>query len=116
LALVLLLDLVEGVLEVLVIDAHHHVAEHVDQAAVGVVGEALVAGGVGQPLDRRVVRPRFRIVFIMPGIETAAPERTETSSGFFVVAELLAQFLLQHRDVLVHLVHQPLAGACLPAL
>jgi hypothetical protein len=26
--------------------------------------------------------PRFRIVSIIPGIETAAPERTDTSSGF----------------------------------
>ena len=30
----------------------------------------------------RDVRPRFRIVSIIPGIEERAPERTETSSGF----------------------------------
>src|ERR1017187_1982459 len=28
------------------------------------------------------LRPRFKIVFIMPGIEARAPERTETRSGF----------------------------------
>src|SRR5450756_3225406 len=29
-----------------------------------------------------MLSPRLRIVSIMPGIETAAPERTDTSSGF----------------------------------
>ena len=28
-------------------------------------------------------RPRFRMVSIMPGMEARAPERTETSRGFF---------------------------------
>ena len=28
--------------------------------------------------------PKFKIVSIIPGIEIAAPERTETSSGFLV--------------------------------
>eukprot|EP00961_Rhodomonas_salina_P260737 3523551-Rhodomonas_salina.1 len=29
------------------------------------------------------LRPRFRTVSIIPGIDTAAPERTETSRGSF---------------------------------
>ena len=55
-ALYLRLDLVERRLEVLVIDAAHHVAVHVDQPAVGVVGEALVAGRVGDADHRFVVQ------------------------------------------------------------
>ena len=47
--------------------------------------------------------PRLRIVSIIPGIETAAPERTETSSGFPVVAEALPGARLEGRDVLVDL-------------
>ena len=35
-----------------------------------------------KPWTAASVRPRFRTVSIMPGIDTAAPERTETRSGF----------------------------------
>ena len=45
---------------------------------------------------------------IIPGIETAAPERTETSSGSSRVAEALAGPLLEPRDVLGDLVLEPL--------
>ena len=45
---------VEGVLEVLAVDAEHGLAEHLDQAAVGVPGEPLVAGLLGQALHRLV--------------------------------------------------------------
>ena len=33
------------------------------------------------PAVAPVVRPRLRIVFIMPGIDTPAPERTDTANG-----------------------------------
>ena len=52
------------------------------------------------------VRPRLRIVSIMPGIETAAPDRTETSSGLVLSPNFLPCLLLEQRDVLVDLVHQ----------
>jgi hypothetical protein len=35
-----------------------------------------------RPSTAASLTPRLRIVSIIPGIETAAPERTETSSGF----------------------------------
>ncbi len=40
---------------------------------------------------------------IIPGIETAAPERTETSSGSSEIAELLAGALLERAQVLLDL-------------
>ena len=43
------------------------------------------------------------MVSIMPGIESRAPERTDTSSGFFEVAELLAGLLLDGGDAGLHL-------------
>jgi hypothetical protein len=79
---VLGLDLVEGGLEVLVLDAHDDIAEHVDQAAVGVVGEAAVAGLLGEALDGLVVEPEVEDGVHHAGHAEAAPERTETSSGF----------------------------------
>ena len=50
----LFLERGELVLERLVLDAHRGRAEHVDQAAIAVVGEPGVAGLLGQALDRGV--------------------------------------------------------------
>jgi hypothetical protein len=78
----LLLERLERLLEVVVGHAHDDVAEHVDEPAVGVVGEALVAGGSGRARSATVsLIPRLRTVSIIPGIETAAPLRTERRSG-----------------------------------
>ena len=44
LRLVFLLELGERFFEVLVIDADHDIAEHVDQPAIGVVGKSRIAG------------------------------------------------------------------------
>ena len=52
---------------------------------------------------------------IIPGIETAAPERTETSSGSSLDAEALAGRLLEPPHVLVDLVLEPVrAGRARP--
>ena len=51
--------------------------------------------------------PRLRIVSIIPGIETAAPERTDTSSGSSRVAEALAGLLLERAEVLLDLLFEP---------
>ena len=40
-------------------------------------------------------RPRFRIVFIMPGMENFAPERTLSSSGSSAIAQLFAHLRLR---------------------
>ena len=78
----LLLGGLERVLEQLAVDVEHDPAVHGDEAAVRVVGEALVAGDLGEALARSAsLRPRLRTVSIMPGIENLAPERTDTSSG-----------------------------------
>ncbi len=52
---VLVLVLVEELLEQVVIEAEHHVGIHGDEAAVGIVGEAPVAGIPGDRLDGLVV-------------------------------------------------------------
>jgi hypothetical protein len=39
----------------LVVDAHDHIGIHLDEAAVAVIGKALVAGAGGQGLDRFIV-------------------------------------------------------------
>jgi hypothetical protein len=49
-----LLGVVDGLLERLTLNVQHGLAEHLDQPAVGVPGEPLVAGLLGQPLHRPV--------------------------------------------------------------
>ena len=43
------------------------------------------------------------MVSIMPGIESRAPERTETSSGFFRSPNFLPRLLLDGGDAGLHL-------------
>ena len=106
LGLVLRLDLVERLFEMLVIDAHHHVAEHVDQAAVGVVGEPLVARRLGQALDRLVVQAQVQDRVHHAGHRRRGAGAHRNQQRVLVVAELLAELLFEHGDVLVDLVHQ----------
>ena len=75
--------MLEDLLEEVVVDAEHDLGVHLDEAAIAVPGEARVAGGCGEAPTVASLRPRLRTVSIMPGIETRAPERTETSSGFW---------------------------------
>jgi hypothetical protein len=83
----LLLDHVDDDFEGVVIflryrlEAHDHVAVHLDEAAIRVPGETLVARLARQPATASSLRPRLRMVSIMPGIEAREPERTESSSG-----------------------------------
>ena len=65
------------------------------------------------PASASSFRPRFRIVSIIPGIETAAPERTETSSGSPVSPKRLPVRASSLRDVLGDLVLEPRRQAAL---
>ncbi len=65
------------------VDAQHDVAVHLHEAAIAVPGEALVAGlGLMRAATVFSFRPMFRTVSIMPGMDSRAPERQESSSGF----------------------------------
>ncbi len=72
---------VEDVVELRHVDIQRHFAEHLNEAAVAVVGEARIAALGREPAVVVSFRPRLRIVFIIPGMENFAPERTLSSSG-----------------------------------
>ncbi len=95
------------------IDAAHHVAVHVDQPAIGVVGKALVAGGIGQADDRLVVQAEVenRVHHARHRDGGAAADRDE--QRILRVAEFLAQLFFERGDVGGHVVHQ--AGGQLAA-
>ena len=61
---------------------------------------------LAKPATDSSFSPRFRIVFIMPGIEAAAPGANRNQKRILPVAELFAGFLFEHGDVLPHFVHQ----------
>jgi hypothetical protein len=91
---VLALDLVERVLEPVVLDAHHDIAEHVDQTPVRVVGEPAVARLLGEALDGLVVETQ-----VQDGVHHARHrDRRARADGdqerVFLVAEALPRFLL----------------------
>ncbi len=96
----LLLDLVEGVLEKLAVDAEHRLAEHLDQPAVGVPGEPVVARLLGQALDRLVVEADVEDGLHHPGHRRGRtrPDRHEERVGG--VPQPLAHGLLEGAQVL----------------
>ncbi len=49
------LEGIENVLEMMMLEAEHHVRIHRDESAVAVIGEAAIAGHFGQRFDRLVV-------------------------------------------------------------
>ena len=55
LGFLLLLLVVEDLFEVRLLDIENYVAEHLDEAAVGIVGEARVLGALGESLDALIV-------------------------------------------------------------
>ncbi len=76
--------LLESLVELLPADPHGNGAIHHNEASVGI--QCKTAGYLsslqGPPL-MRLLRPRLRIVSIIPGIEMGAPERTDTRRGSF---------------------------------
>ena len=72
----------DRVLEAGAVDTPHDVAEHLHEAPVGVPPEARRCPCVAiRPCTELSLRPRLRTVSSIPGIDSRAPERTDTSSG-----------------------------------
>ena len=85
-------------------DALDDLAVHLDEPAVGVAGEArALRRRRASPTTDSSLMPRLRIVSIMPGIEIAAPERTDTSSGSSGSPKRLPVFSSSAREMLLDL-------------
>ena len=99
------LHLVDDLLEVALAQLHDHVAEHLDETAVAVVGETGVAGLGGQTLDHLVVQAQ-----VQDGVHHAGHGGTGAGThrhqqGVGHVTELLAGDLLHLADVFVDVGH-----------
>ena len=95
-----LLRRVDRVLEVIAVDAEHGLAEHLDQPAVGVEREPLVAGLRGEAAHRLVVEPDVEDGLHHPGHRHlgAGPHRDQ--QRVVGLPELLAHRLLERLEVL----------------
>ncbi len=100
------LGLVEGLLEELAVDAEDRLAEHLDEAAVGVPGEALVAGLPGQALHRLVGEADVQDGVHHAGHGELGAGADGDEQRVVGLAELLAHLLLERVEVRTHLVTQ----------
>ena len=95
---------VEGVGEVLAVDAQHGAAEHLQQAAVGVHREPLVLALPGEAGHRGVVEPDVEDGLHHPGHGELGPRPDADQQRVVGVAEPAAHRLLERGEVRGHLV------------
>ena len=111
---VLALCLRDRLLVALAGDAAHDVAEHLHQPAVGVAGEALVAGALGEALDRFVAEAEVEDRVEHAGHRDASARAHRDQQRVLRVAEPLAGAGLERRQGRIHLSVEP--GRHLPRL
>ena len=101
------LEIGERLLEAVSVDAFDHLAVHLDEAPVRIEGEARVAGGLGEPLDRDVGEPEVqdRVHHPRHRDRRAASHRDE--QRVVRIAEALTGAFLQPCDVACDLVVEP---------
>ncbi len=102
------LEVAERLLEAMPVDAVHDLAVHLDQAAVRVVGEARVAGGLRETFDRHVVEPEVEDGVHHPGHRDRCAAANGDEQRVLLVTEPLARVILESREVLVDLAVEPL--------
>ena len=78
-----ILVVIEDFLEQMVIQAKHHSGVHLDEAPVGIQGEAAVSGQGGQPLRGGIVQPKVqdRVHHAGHGSPSAGPDRDQEGGG-----------------------------------
>ena len=85
----------DQVLEALALDPQHHVPVHLHEAAVGVPGEALVAGAGGEAGDRGVVQAQVEDGVEHPRHRLAGARADRDQQRVLGIAEPLAGLLLE---------------------
>ena len=93
--LLALLDGVEDVLELLLGNIQNHVAEHLDQAAVGVIGKARIVAALGQRFHGLVVQAEVQNRVHHAGHGELCARADRDQQRIFARAQLLALQLFQ---------------------
>jgi hypothetical protein len=107
------LRLLDRVLEGLTIDAEHGLAEHLDQAAVGVPGEPLAARLLGQATHRLIGQADVQHRLHHAGHGELGPRPDADQQRVGRVAELPAHLLFQLPQVLADLAGEPVRDGAL---
>jgi hypothetical protein len=102
------------VLEQLAVDVEHGLAEHLDEPAVGVPGEAVVAAGLlGQAVHGLVVQPDVEDGLHHAGHRELRAGADADEQRVVGLAERLAHPLLHRAEVLGHLPFQAVGDRAL---
>ena len=96
------LDRVEDVLELLLGNVEHDVAEHLDQAAIGVICETGIAAALGQRFDSLVVEAEVEDGVHHAGHGELRAGADGDQQRIFTGAELLSLELFEPRERFVH--------------
>ena len=107
-----LLGVVDRLLEVLALDVQDGLAEHLEQAPVGVPGEPLVAGLLGQALHRLVGQADVQDGFHHAGHGEFRPGPHADQQRVGRIAELAAHCLFQLVEVAPRFRRPGLPGCC----
>ncbi len=100
------LDLLEEFIEVFVADAQCHLAEQLDEATIGVVGEALVAGLLDEPGQRLVVESQVQDRVHHSGHRQRRAGTHGDQQRILAATKRLAGLLFKLRDFRLDLCHQ----------
>ena len=103
LGLLLFLLAVENFFERVLGNVEHHAAEHLDQAAIGVIGEARIVAALGQAFDRLVIQAEVEDGVHHAGHGELCARAHADQQRIVGAAELLSLELLQAPERLVHL-------------
>ena len=95
---------VEDVLEFLLGNVEDHIAEHLDEAAIGVVGKARIVAALGERFDGMVVEAEVEDGVHHAGHGKLCTRTDGDEQRIFARAELLALQLFQALEGRVHLV------------
>jgi len=100
------LGVVEGRVELLGIDAHHDPAEHLDESAIGVPTETLVAGQGDQPVQGALVEAEVEDGVHHPGHRELGARADRDEQRIGRVAEAFAAQALDLLDRIEHVLPQ----------
>ena len=90
------------------INTHHHIAEHVDQASVRVIRKARISRAFRESLNSLVGETEVEHGVHHAWHRHCRARTHRDQQRVFVGAELLARLTLEHLDVLAHVIHQTL--------
>jgi hypothetical protein len=93
---------------------HHHIAEHHNEAAIGVIHKSRIFGESNHALSGLVVQPQIENGVHHAGHRKLRARTHRDQQRVLRVAESFAHPLLHHLELIAHLVHQIIGQSSAP--